>query len=98
MKFETELIQNPLIGNKEDFVTARTDSIMPGTHPMPVSLRIVRAMISMFRKSGTAHTIASGSALWVYIEWCVLNHIPYTLELHHVETVPSAWIIRVIVL
>jgi membrane associated rhomboid family serine protease len=94
MKMTNTLILNPQLASPEDFVTARQESIMPGTTPMPVSVRMVRAFVSMFKKVGAAHTLANGSALWVYIEWCNLNHIPYTLELHHQEKVPTHWIIR----
>lgn len=96
MKMTTSLIHNPQIASPEDFVTARTESIMQGTTPMPITLRMVRAFISMFKKVGAAHTLANGNALWVYIEWCNLNHIPYTLELHHQEKIATHWIIRVI--
>ena len=98
MKLTTALVYNSHVAQLEDFVTARQEAIMPGTTPMPVSVRNVRELIGLFTKVKAAYTPACGSALWVYINWCQLNHFPYTLELHHNEMIPSAWIIKRILL
>jgi hypothetical protein len=76
------------------YVTPKMDDVMRGTRPMPVTLYDVRAFLGMFEKVGAAHCLADGSTLWVYVEWCNLKRIPYTLELHHTGMIPSAWIIR----
>lgn len=95
MKLTSGMILNTYNQSElNSFVTPNIKGVMKGTRPMPVLLHDVRAFIAMFEKVGAAHCLSDGSTLWLYVEWCNLKRIPYTLELHHVGQVPSAWIIR----
>lgn len=55
---------------------------LPGTTPLSATRAAVRAMVERFDSTGKSTHSRIGGTLWVILEHCADEYIPYVLHVH----------------
>lgn len=59
--------------------------LIPETQPIGVTRSMCRMFVERFDESGCSIHSGAGAVLWVIVEYCERNRIPYRIEKHIIE-------------